>query len=490
MKLALLTNDNRAMFHQYDKDMPWFGTAPEALIQGFAQESDIEVHVVSCTQRPMTSPAKLADNIHFHSLHVPKIGWMRTGYQGCIRATRRLLRDLQPDIVHGQGAERDCAISAVLSGFPNVVTVHGKMTVIAELGQAKFGSFYWLAARLENFTLPRAGGIICISSYVENLVKRYQVPLWLIPNALQSMFFDFPRVSEKREIPLLINVGVISERKRQCQVLQVLCALRAAGLEFETIFVGSPGTGDPLCARFQEELAAAQAAHGGFTHIHRLGDEEFCRLFDTSSAMVHFSAEESFGLVFAEALARNLHLFASEVGSIRDIAKDVPGVEIFPLNDWKSLQQALHRWLLTDAFRQPKPPVSPEALVKRYHPAEVARQHLHVYREVLASARQESGTRDRTRVPPFLHRLHPLDDGNGVAVLADGHDGDCRVQVQRRRAAGPQHRRHRADVVRGEIAGVDGHAFVLVGRADEGGKERQGRARPLRGSSAPAAPAR
>ena len=48
----------------------------------------------------------------------PKIGWLRTLYQGCVRATRRKLREIQPDIVHGQGTERDCAIGAVLSGFP------------------------------------------------------------------------------------------------------------------------------------------------------------------------------------------------------------------------------------------------------------------------------------------------------------------------------------------------------------------------------------
>ena len=72
---------------------------------------DVEVHVVSCTQQPMKSPIKLAENIFFHSLLVPKIGWLRTGYQGCIRAVRKKLRAIQPDIVHGQGTERDCACS-------------------------------------------------------------------------------------------------------------------------------------------------------------------------------------------------------------------------------------------------------------------------------------------------------------------------------------------------------------------------------------------
>jgi glycosyltransferase involved in cell wall biosynthesis len=383
MKIALLTTDNRALFRTFEVEAPWFGTAPEALLQGFADQPDVDVHVISCTGQPMKSPAKLAENIYFHSLHIPKMGWMRTGYQGCIRAVRRTLREIRPDIVHGQGTERDCAISAVFSGYPNVVTIHGKMTEIADLSHAPIGSFYWCAARLENFTLPRTNGIICISSYVENLVKRYRVPLRLIPNALQRMFFDFPRTTQEQEIPRLINVGVISERKRQRQVLQVLRALRDEGLDFETTFVGSADSNSACVTEFKRELAAAQAALGKFSHISRLGNEEFCRLFDTSSAMIHFSSEESFGLVFGEALTRNLDLFASDVGSIHDISKGVPGVEIFDLNDWNGLKTALHRWLLSDAFKKPKPPTSPQELINRYHPIAVARQHLEVYRETL-----------------------------------------------------------------------------------------------------------
>ena len=77
---------------------------------------EVEVHVVSCVQQQVNAPEKIAGNIWFHSLHVPKIGWLRSGYQECIRATRKKLRQIQPDIVHGQGPERECAISGGCSG--------------------------------------------------------------------------------------------------------------------------------------------------------------------------------------------------------------------------------------------------------------------------------------------------------------------------------------------------------------------------------------
>src|ERR1044072_7008483 len=123
LKIGFLTLDARQAFRQYDKPAPYFGTAPEALLQGFALLPEVEVHVVCCIQKLMVSPEKLAPNVWYHSLLVPKIGWMRTGYQGCIRATRKKIRALQPAIVHGQGTERDCAISATFTGFPNVLTI-------------------------------------------------------------------------------------------------------------------------------------------------------------------------------------------------------------------------------------------------------------------------------------------------------------------------------------------------------------------------------
>ena len=74
----------------------------------------------------------------------------------------------------------------------SIVTIHGNMNAIAQLHRSRIGSFQWLAARLEDFTLPRTDGIICISDYVKNLVGRYKVKTWLLPNAIQGMFFDFP----------------------------------------------------------------------------------------------------------------------------------------------------------------------------------------------------------------------------------------------------------------------------------------------------------
>ena len=383
LKVAILTSDKRDHDRDYANPAPGFGAAPAALLQGFAQLPEVEVHVVSCTQQPMRAPGKIAPNIFYHSLHVPKIGWMRTLYQGCIRATRKKLREIRPDIVHGQGTERDCAISAVVSGFPNVLTIHGNMNAIARLHRSRMGSFHWLAARIEDYTLPRTGGIICISDYVKNLVERYKVQTWIVPNAIQQMFFDFPKEETfPLERPLLINVGVISERKRQQRLLAVLESLREQKLQFDTVFIGVSDATAVYAKKFNAMLETANRKHGGFEHIQKLDDASFCRLMDKASAMIHFSNEESFGLTFAEAIARGLFLFASDVGAARTIVRGVERVRIFGLDQWAEMKDAVQKWLVSGEYKKPRPENPPLEFVQSFHPASVARRHLEIYREI------------------------------------------------------------------------------------------------------------
>jgi glycosyltransferase involved in cell wall biosynthesis len=382
MKIAILTGDNREHYKDYEKREPYFGTAPEALLQGFAQLPEVEVHVVSCARAKLSSPEKLAPNIFFHSLYVPKLGWMRTGYQGCIRAARNKLREIQPEIVHGQGTELYCALGAVFSGWPNVVTIHGNMAELARLFKARIGSFHWLAARLENFTLKRTGGVFCNSAYTEQLVKLRTPRTWRVPNAIREAFFVPPAKPAPVRKCTLVNVGLVSRRKRQVELLDVARELRQQGLDFEFQFIGQANPSDPYAAAFLEQIRPMEKE--GFVRYAGLkGTQELLAAFDTSSALIHFPFEEAFGLVAAEGLARNLKFFGARVGGLMDIADGVPGAELFALDDWQGLTAAIARWI-----RLGYPPATGAAPVMRarYHPLVIAQRHVEIYREVLGRA--------------------------------------------------------------------------------------------------------
>lgn len=378
MKVAVITTDNRQHDRNYTATTPYFGTAPEALLEGFAKIPELEVHVIGCTQQPLKSPDKLADNIWFHSLYVPKTGWMRTSYQGCIRAVRRKLKTLKPDIVHGQGTERECAICAVFSRFPNVLTIHGNMAELARLFKVPMGSFGWLAAQLETITLKRTSGVFCNSEYTEDLVKPRAPKTWRVPNAIRSLFFDLPKTASPPAKCTLLNIGLVSERKRQVELLDAARRLHERGLAFELQFVGA-FAGDSYSDLFRERLKDAEAK-GYARHLGLKNTLELIACCDAAHGLIHFPSEEAFGLVVAEAMARDLKFFGSRVGGIINISADVPGAELFELNDWDSLTDAIAQWIQQG---HPRTTDAAQVMNTRYHPRVVAQRHLEIYREVL-----------------------------------------------------------------------------------------------------------
>jgi glycosyltransferase involved in cell wall biosynthesis len=288
--------------------------------------------------------------------------------------------------VHGQGTERDCAISAVFSGFPNVLTIHGNIAELARLLKAPTGGFNWLAARLENFTLPRTAGVLCNSAYTESLVRPRAHQVWRVPNALRETFFLKALPAGNKSRCILLHVGTVCENKQQLQMLEVARSLHRRKLDFELHFIGSANVREAYARNFLDQVRAVEAAEGYVRYLGNQSLEELIGCFDRASALVHAPVCEAFGLVVAEALARNLKLFGMRVGGVTDIAEGVPDAELFAENDWAGLTDAIARWI---GQGYPKADGAAALMRQRYHPEVVARRHLEIYREVLQSSNNE-----------------------------------------------------------------------------------------------------
>lgn len=381
MKVAFLTTDNREHHRKYDVASPYFGTAPEALLQGFAECSDVEVHVVTCTQQPLNSPAKLAGNIWFHSLLVPKIGWMRTGYQGCVRAVRRKLRELKPDVVHGQGTERDCALSAVFSKFPSVLTLHGNMRSVARVNGARPFSFMWLAARLEAFALPRARGVVCISRYTERLVRDLVRQTWLVPNAVDASFFQVN--SRPESPPIILCVGSICHHKNQNAFIRALDPV-AARRQFNVCFLGHTVKGD----RYSDEFLALVAARSwcryeGFADRSRLKD-----CLSRAALVALPSLEDNCPMVVLEAMAAGVPVVAARIGGVPDLIEEgLTGLFCNP-DSAESMASVVERLLNDTGLRVALRDTAKLTARERFHPNVIARRHVEIYRQIAAEAKR------------------------------------------------------------------------------------------------------
>jgi glycosyltransferase involved in cell wall biosynthesis len=378
MKVAFLTTDSREHFKDYGNPQPYFGTAPEALLEGFkTMPKDAEVHVISCVQQvPVSSPEKLADNIYYHALHVPNIGWMKTGYLGCSRAVRRKLRHIQPDIVHGQGTERDCAISAVRSGYPNVLTIHGNMRLVAEFLQVRPLTYYWFAERLERSCLRQTNGVVAISSYTQSNITAYTKRTWLVPNAVHPSFFDVSRHPDTP--PRILCLANIGPRKNQIGLIQALDSL-AKDKPFRLVFGGGGSEADPYYREFTQLVTARSWCE----YVGPLDRTALQTEMSRATLGILPSFEDNCPMVVLEAAAAGLPFAASRVGGVPDLIQHNFNGLLFDPSANSEIRAVVamlvNDGLLAESF-------AARALTRckeRFAAASVARQHFNIYDSVI-----------------------------------------------------------------------------------------------------------
>jgi glycosyltransferase involved in cell wall biosynthesis len=375
MRIAILTTDNREHYKDYANPTPHFGTAPEALLQGFALLPGHEVHVVTCARARMKSPERLAPNIFFHSLYVPKIGWMRTAYQGCIRAVRHKLKEIQPEVVHGQGTERDCAISAVFSGYPNVLTIHGNLRLIAQVNHAKMFSFLWLAAQLEAITIPRSQGVVCITSYTQRAVADLAQRTWVVPNAVDSKFFNVQRYTNGSRVVLC--VGNVCHRKNQVPFIRALDQW-APQNQVKVIFLGHAPPDYPYVSEFFSLLESRPwCTYEGFA------DREKLKSYLQSASLLALpSLEDNCPMVVLEAMASGVPVVAAKVGGLPELIEEgSTGFFCDPL-DSQSMCRALENALSDPAATQRLATQAKQRALERFHPRIIAERHVEIYKQL------------------------------------------------------------------------------------------------------------
>ena len=376
MKIVQITTDNRNQFGDHALAKPFFGTAPTGLLDGFAGMPEVEVHVVSCASVQMKTPEKLADNIWFHQPFVSKIGWGRTLFQGCVRAVRELLEEIQPDIVHGQGTERDCALAAVFSGYPNVLTIHGNMRVHAKRPEQGGSYYYKIAAFLETFSLHRSDGVVAISRYTEELVKGLTPRTWLLPNAVDRRYFNITPVTPT--VPRILFVGSIDERKNPLGLIRACEPMLQAG----ECTLALAGQGSPSHPYAQEVLKLAASLPGiemlGFIDRDELGIQ-----FQNSSLVVLPTFEDNCPMVVLEAMAAGLPVAASRVGGVPDLVDHENDGLLFDPHDPSDVRTSLERLVREPTLRTNLAVRGRKKALEQFHPQVIANEHLKIYREVL-----------------------------------------------------------------------------------------------------------
>jgi glycosyltransferase involved in cell wall biosynthesis len=289
---------------------------------------------------------------------------------------RRVLRKIRPDLVHGQGTERDCAFTAVRSGFRNLITIHGNMRRLARIGGAGLFSYPWFAARLEGWTVARTGGVLCITEHTRREVADLARRTWVVPNAVDPAFFDVRR--EPTAEPLILCAANVYPVKNQLQFVRALDAL-APQHRFKVLFLGQAPATEPYAAEFLREIRQRPwCEYGGFA------DRAMLRQRLAQCAFTALpSLEDNCPMIVLESMAAGVPVMAARVGGVPDLIQDnVTGV-LFDPRDLSAMTAAAARLLQDPKGAAALAERARAGALERFHPARIARRHVEVYQDLL-----------------------------------------------------------------------------------------------------------
>jgi glycosyltransferase involved in cell wall biosynthesis len=383
LKIVQIIPDDRDMFRCYDQVMPFFGPAPTALLEGFASlASEAEIHVIACVRRRMPAPQKLAENIFYHPILIPR-GYRRTLFIKAIVEVRKLIQQIRPDVVHGQGTEDYPGLCAAFSGYPNCITVHGNMRAVAR--RLKYRPFPQMAltALAETVALRKTDAVICNSSYTERCVGRLNKNKVRIPNAVRSSFFSLRSAAGAGvltfdlrippSIPILLCSGTIVSYKNQVGLIHALDEV-AKEVGFRLVFVGRL----PIGEVYSEKFIRAVNDYSWCEYAGHLELSELQELLRQSSGVIHPTLEDSFGLAVAEAQAAGVPVAASNIGGVPDLIEHGKTGLLFDPNRPDDIREKVS-FLLRPEGHDSVSKCAKAYARQQYHPCGVAEKHLHLY---------------------------------------------------------------------------------------------------------------
>jgi glycosyltransferase involved in cell wall biosynthesis len=223
-------------------------------------------------------------------------------------------------------------------------------------------------------------GVVCITRYTQQAVSDLAKRTWVVPNAVDSAFFDIEVRPPPDIPPRVLCVGTVSLRKNQNPFIRALDAL-AARRPFELVFAGLSRPG----RAYDDEFLALIKDRPWCRMAGLANREELKAMLREASLLALPSLEDNCPMVVLEAMAAGVPVMAANVAGLPDLIEEGKTGFFCDLLDAASMRTAIDRALADSAAREAVAREAKRKARERFHPLVIARRHLEIYREVLAS---------------------------------------------------------------------------------------------------------
>lgn len=370
---ALLERDQRDLWGQRFLPTPVLN-----LLEGLVRATDVEPVVLSFDRRA-AAEGTLWHRISARILRVRPGTGLSSLYLTRVPAVWRAVRELRPDVVHGQGVEAGYAWLATLQPRPSIVTLHGVYGVTVPLGRTDpfglKGPWPRLGQALQRATLARAQHLIAISDFIAEWASRAsRARVYRVPNAVHREFYRLAPAHEP-EFDILY-LGRITPQKRIRDAIQVLHILERAGL---TLTMGVVGR---AVDRRYLDACRAHAASLRRSTVTFVGPVAAAQVIQRARVLLLPSRGESFSMVAAEASAAAVPVVGYEVGGLPSVVASGETGLLVPAGNVQALADATAAVLTNETLRRRMGEAARERALA-WHQDRVAELTARVYEQVL-----------------------------------------------------------------------------------------------------------
>jgi glycosyltransferase involved in cell wall biosynthesis len=350
------------------------------LVHGLTRMADVEIHVVSFKYGIKAVSSLAAEGYFRHVLPGASFGTL-TGYRKDQQMLNACLSQIQPAVVHGQGAGHN-GIVAARSNYPSVITVHGIMTEEAQYYSGYSNRLrHLLLSRLsERHCILRGRHTILISPYVADHFRgRLAGTKYLIPNPIADEFFSIKRHEDPRRV---IFAGRLMPLKGVMDLIRATSKV-ALSQKIELILAGS--LDDRQYVRHLKDEVSRSGIDGMVQFRGLLNERQLWDEFGRAAVLVLPSYQETAPMVIIEAMAAGVPVIASNVGGIRYQVKDGETGFLIKPGDSDALAKRLIALLSDRSLRDCFSSAAKAMATDKYRADRVARKTIEVYRSILAS---------------------------------------------------------------------------------------------------------
>jgi glycosyltransferase involved in cell wall biosynthesis len=364
------------------------GSWQRVLLSELEKNPDVRLHVIALRKQFEGDLTFERNGVTFHlikspgGMRAPSLFWVDTVL------IRRVLRTVNPDVVHAWGTEQGAALVANRLGYPRVTTIQGLISWYAKVTPPAWHDR--VAGFLENYTLPRCPLVTTESCFsVQYLRDRFpRLHVEQVEHAPDPVFHQVVRRPQTSPFRFIF-VGAIDRRKGGDLLLRALDELKRQ-LEFELVVVGKPQGAilQSLKAGLAPEFWRRISFKENLTHL------EVAQELSIATLMICASRADVSPNAVKEAAVAGVPVIGTSVGGIPDyIFPGLNGVLCAPDNPGE-LTEAIRTASSHPQFGRGEVDAATLARVRAYlSPELMAEKFLRSYR--MALAQKEGGAQRR-----------------------------------------------------------------------------------------------